>query len=203
MKTLIVLSLMFLCACSSSESGQQQVQSKEAAQAPDVYRVKFDTSKGPFVVEVHRSWAPNGADRFNDLVKQKFFDDARFFRVVKGFIVQFGISGDPAAAEMWRQMRIPDDPVKESNARGTLCFAMAGPGSRTTQLFINLGDNTQSLDPQGFAVFGRVVEGMDVVDQINAEYGEAPDQGRIQAEGNTYLKSSFPNLDYVKTARVE
>jgi len=196
MKTPIILSLMFLCACSSSESGQQ------ASTAPDVFRVKFDTSKGPFVVEVHRSSAPNGADRFYDLVKQKFFDDTRFFRVVKGFIGQFGISGDPAVAEKWRKQKMPDDPVKETNARGTLSFAMAGPGSRTTQLFINLGDNNQ-LDGMGFAAFGRVVEGMDVVDQINPEYGEAPDQGRIQAEGNDYLKQSFPKLDYIKTVRVE
>src|SRR5947209_3364660 len=113
------------------------------AAAPEVYKVKFDTSKGPFVVEVHRSWAPQGADRFYDLVQQKFFDDTRFFRVVKGFIVQFGISGDPASAASWRAKKIPDDPVKETNARGTLTFATAGPRTRTTQLFINLGDNAQ------------------------------------------------------------
>ena len=195
MKIPMILTLMFLCACSSSESGQ-------AGPAPDVFRVKFDTSKGPFVVEVHRSSAPNGADRFYDLVKQKFFDDTRFFRVVKGFIVQFGLSGDPEVAAKWRKQKIEDDPVKESNTRGTLSFAMAGPGSRTTQLFINFADN-ERLDGMGFAAFGRVVEGMEVVDQINSEYGESPDQGRIQAEGNDYLKQSFPNLDYIKTARVE
>ena len=195
MKTSIILTLLFLCACSSSESGQ-------AKPAPEVYRVKFDTSKGAFVVEVHRSSAPLGADRFYDLVKQKFFDETRFFRVVPGFIVQFGLSGDPETAAKWRTQKIPDDPVKETNARGTLSFAMAGPGSRTTQMFINFADNSR-LDGMGFAAFGRVVEGMEVVDQINSEYGESPDQGRIQAEGNEYLKSSFPNLDYIKTARVE
>lgn len=196
MKIPTILTLLFLCACSSQESGQA------AGPAPETFRVKFDTSKGPFIVEVHRDQAPLGVDRFYDLVKQKFFDETRFFRVVKGFIVQFGISGDPAVAEKWRVKRIPDDPVKEGNARGTLCFAKAGPGSRTTQMFINLGDNAQ-LAGMGFATFGKVVEGMEVVDQINSEYGETPDQGRIQAEGNDYLKGSFPNLDYIKTARVQ
>jgi peptidyl-prolyl cis-trans isomerase A (cyclophilin A) len=197
MKTHIALSLpiLLLCACSSSESGQ-------ASQAPEVFKVKFDTSKGPFVVEVHRSSSPNGADRFYDLVKQKFFDETRFFRVVPGFIVQFGISGDPTVAEKWRKQTIPDEPVKDTNARGTLCFAKAGPNSRTTQMFINLADNAR-LDGMGFAAFGRVVEGIEVVDQINSEYGESPDQGRIQAEGNDYLKRDFPNLDFIKTARVQ
>ena len=182
-----------LCACAWLQ----------AANAPDVFRVKFDTSKGPFVVEVHRAWSPNGADRFYDLVQQKFFDDIRFFRVVPGFIVQFGISGDPAVMAKWRPLRIPDDPVKQTNARGTITFAKAGPGSRTTQLFINLVDNSQQLNQMGFSPFGRVVEGMEVVDKINSEYGESPEQGRIQAEGNAYLKQKFPRLDYIKTARVE
>jgi len=197
MRVLIFVVLACLCGCSS------QPEAVTAPRAPDVFRVKFDTSKGAFVVEAHRAWAPNGADRFYDLAKQKFFDDTRFFRVVKGFMVQFGISGDPKTAESWRAKMIPDDPVKEGNVRGNVSFAMAGPGTRTTQLFINFADNSQSLDPQGFAAFGRVVSGMDVVDQINAQYGESPDQGRIQAEGNDYLKQAFPNLDYIKTARVE
>jgi peptidyl-prolyl cis-trans isomerase A (cyclophilin A) len=193
MRFLIIVALLCLCGCSS----------EQAVTTPEVFRVKFDTSKGVFVVEAHRAWAPNGADRFYDLAKQKFFDDTRFFRVVKGFMVQFGISGDPKTAESWRAKMIPDDPVKEGNVRGNITFAMAGPGTRTTQLFINFADNSQALDPQGFAAFGRVVSGMDVVDQINSQYGESPDQGRIQAEGNEYLKQTFPNLDYIKTARVE
>lgn len=197
MRSLILIALVCLCGCSS---GPEAVTTPAA---PEVFRVKFDTSKGVFVVEAHRAWAPNGADRFYDLVKQKFFDDTRFFRVVKGFMVQFGISGDPKTAESWRAKMIPDDPVKEGNVRGNISFAMAGPGTRTTQVFINFADNSQSLDPQGFAAFGRVVSGMDVVDQINSQYGESPDQGRIQAEGNDYLKQAFPNLDYIKTARVE
>lgn len=197
MRSLIFIALVCLCGCSS---GPETITTPAA---PEVFRVKFDTSKGVFVVEAHRAWAPNGADRFYDLVKQKFFDDTRFFRVVKGFMVQFGISGDPKTAESWRAKMIPDDPVKEGNVRGNISFAMAGPGTRTTQVFINFADNSQSLDPQGFAAFGRVVSGMDVVDQINSQYGESPDQGRIQAEGNDYLKQAFPNLDYIKTARVE
>ena len=190
MKTATLLSVLCVCGC------------LEAAQAPETFRVKFDTSKGPFVVEVHRSWSPNGADRFYELVQQKFFDETRFFRVVPGFIVQFGISGNPTLAANWRARRIPDDPVKQSNTRGTLCFAKGGPGSRTTQLFINLANN-ERLDASGFAAFGRVVDGMNVVDEINSEYGESPQQARIQAEGNVYLKAKFPRLDYIKTARLE
>lgn len=194
MKIPTLLALLFLGACSSSQSGPSKP-------APDTFRVKFDTSKGSFVVELHRDWSPAGVDRFYDLVQQKFFDDVRFFRVVKDFIVQFGISGDPGVAEKWRKDRIPDDPVKETNARGTVSFAKAGPGTRTTQLFINFGDNAR-LDDMGFSPIGKVVEGMEVVDQINSEYGESPDQGRIQSEGNAYLKQEFPNLDYIKSARV-
>ncbi len=190
-----VLLLLCIPLCSCSTPAKQE--------APAVYRVKFDTSKGPFVVEVHRDWAPIGADRFYDLVQQKFFDGDRFFRIVKGFIVQFGLNGDPAVSSQWESKTIPDDPVKQSNTPGMLSFAMAGPGSRTTQVFINLGDNAQSLDGQNFAPFGRVIDGMNVVTQLNDEYGEAPDQGKIQSQGNEYLKQSFPNLDYIKTARIE
>src|SRR4029077_19446479 len=133
--------------------------------APDVYKVKFDTSKGPFVVEVHRDWAPNGADRFYNLVKNGFFDNDRFFRVVSGFMVQFGINGDPKLSSVWREARIKDDPVKQSNARGYITFATAGPNTRTTQVFINFADNS-ALDNQGFAPFGKVVSGMNVVDAL-------------------------------------
>jgi len=191
----IALLLLPILLCSCSPPAKQE--------DPAVYRVKFETSKGPFVVEVHRDWAPNGADRFYDLVQQKFYDDNRFFRIVKGFIVQFGLNGDPTVSAQWQTKTIPDDPVKQSNTPGMLSFAMAGPGTRTTQIFINLGNNTQSLDPQGFAPFGRVIDGMSVVAQFNAEYAEAPDQGKIQALGNDYLKQTFPNLDFIKTARIE
>jgi cyclophilin family peptidyl-prolyl cis-trans isomerase len=176
--------------------------------APAVYKAKFDTSKGTFVIEVHREWAPNGADRFYNLVKNGYYNDARFFRVIDGFMVQFGISGNPDLAAVWRDARIPDDPVKQSNSRGMVTFATAGPDTRTTQVFINFGDNA-GLDGQGFAPFGQVVSGMDVVDAFFKGYGEGaprgqgPDQGRIQMQGNAYLITDFPKLDYVKKATIE
>jgi peptidyl-prolyl cis-trans isomerase A (cyclophilin A) len=176
-------------------------------QAPDRFRVRFETTKGPFVVEVTRAWAPHGADRFYNLVRVGYFDDVAFFRVIENFMVQFGINGDPAVNQVWREARIPDDPVSQSNKRGMLTFATAGPDTRTTQLFINFRDNA-GLDRQGFAPFGRVVEGLTVVDSLYSGYGEGapggmgPEQGRAQAEGNAYLKSRFPKLDFVKSARV-
>jgi peptidyl-prolyl cis-trans isomerase A (cyclophilin A) len=177
-------------------------------QAPPVYKAKFDTTKGAFVVEVHRDWAPNGADRFYNLVKNGFYDDVRFFRVISGFMVQFGIHGDPKVSAPWREAQLRDDPVKQSNKRGYITYAMAGPNTRTSQVFINFGDNG-SLDSQGFSPFGRVITGMEVVDKLNAEYGEGaprgrgPDQSRMQMEGNAYLTKDFGRLDYVKKATIE
>jgi peptidyl-prolyl cis-trans isomerase A (cyclophilin A) len=171
-------------------------------QAPASYKAKFDTSKGVFVVEVRRDWAPNGADRFYNLVKNGYFDNARFFRVVSGFMVQFGINGDPKVQAPWRDARIKDDPVKQSNKRGYMTFATSGRDSRTTQVFINFKDNA-GLDGQGFSPFGQVISGMDVVDQMYAGYGESPNQTNIQAQGNAYLTSSFPKLDFVKKATIE
>ncbi len=176
-------------------------------QAPATYKVKFDTSKGPFIVEVHRDWAPLGADRFYNLVKNGFFNNARFFRVISGFMVQFGINGDPAISSQWRSARINDNSVKKSNGRGLITFATAGPNTRTTQVFINYADNA-ALDGQGFAPFGQVTSGMNVVDALYSGYGEGapsgsgPEQGRVQSEGNAYLTSSFPKLDYIKSATV-
>jgi peptidyl-prolyl cis-trans isomerase A (cyclophilin A) len=181
--------------------------SKLTAQAPDSFKAVFNTTKGKFTIEVTRSLAPNGADRFYNLAKSGYFTDIAFFRVIPGFMCQFGIHGDPAISAKWRDANIPDDPVKGSNTRGTITFATAGPNTRTTQLFINFGDNT-GLDSQGFAPFGKVVQGMDVVDKINGEYGEGapsgngPDQQRIQMEGNDYLKKDFPKLDYIKSVTV-
>jgi len=181
--------------------------SRATEQAPDRFRVRFETTKGPFVVEVTRAWAPRGADRFFNLVRAGYYDDVAFFRVIEGFMVQFGISGDPRVNAVWREARIPDDPVTQSNRRGMVTYAMAGPDTRTTQLFINFKNNA-SLDAQGFAPFGRVVEGLSVVDSLYSGYGEGaprgmgPDQGRFQGEGNAYLRGSFPRLDFVKTARV-
>ena len=176
-------------------------------QAPAAYKVHFDTSKGPFVIQVNRAWAPHGADRFYNLVKHGFFDNVRFFRVISGFMVQFGINGDPRVSARWREASIPDDTVKQSNKRGMITFATAGPNTRTTQVFINFGDNA-ALDSQGFAPFGQVVSGMNVVDALNAEYGEGaprgrgPEQGKLQMEGNAYLAKSFARMDYVKKATI-
>jgi peptidyl-prolyl cis-trans isomerase A (cyclophilin A) len=170
------------------------------AVAPPLYRVKFTTTKGDFVVEVHRDWAPLGADRFYNLVRNRFFNGDPFFRIVPNFIVQFGLTGDPAVNRAWREANIKDDPVKQHNTRGTLVFATAGPGTRTTQLFINLRDNTGNLDGQGFAPFGTVTEGMDVVDGLNKEYGERPDQDSIQTQGKAYFDKNFPKLDKITSA---
>jgi peptidyl-prolyl cis-trans isomerase A (cyclophilin A) len=169
------------------------------AQAPDVYKVKFNTAKGDFVVQVTRAWSPLGADRFYNLVKNRFYDGAAFFRIVPGFVVQFGLSPDPAVSKAWREAKIGDDPVTQSNHRGYLSFATAGPGTRTTQVFINLVDNAR-LDSMGFSPFGQVIEGMELIDKLNTEYGEQPDQGRIEAEGRSYLDKSFPRLDTIKSA---
>jgi peptidyl-prolyl cis-trans isomerase A (cyclophilin A) len=170
--------------------------------APPTFRVQFDTSKGPFVVEVHREWSPKGADRFYDLIQQRFYDENRFFRVVPSFVIQWGIQGDPEFNLKWRNKNITDDPVKETNRRGTIAYAAGGPNTRTTQLFINLKDNPQ-LDKRGFSPFGEVVSGMNVVDGIYPGYGQTPDQDQIQVHGNVYLQKQFPQLDYIKTARVE
>lgn len=181
--------------------------SKAKERAPGRFHVRFETTKGPFVVEVTRAWAPHGADRFYNLVRSGYYDDVAFFRVIEGFMVQFGINGDPRVNAVWQEARIPDDPVTQSNKRGMVTFATAGPGTRTTQLFINFGDNV-GLDGQGFAPIGRVVTGMDVVDALHSGYGEGaprgrgPSQGRAQSEGNAYLRGSFPGLDFTKTARI-
>lgn len=175
--------------------------------APDVFEARFETSRGDFVIEVHRAWSPHGADRFYNLVGNGYYDDVRFFRVIAGFMVQFGIHGDTAVAAAWRGRRITDDPVAQSNTRGFVSYAMGGPNSRTTQVFINFGDNRR-LDGMGFSPFGRVTEGMDVVDALYSEYGEGapsgkgPDQARIQLEGNAYLEKNFPDLDFVRTATI-
>jgi len=176
--------------------------------APDTYKAKFDTSKGVFVIEVRRDWAPNGADRFYNLVKNGFYDNVRFFRVIPGFMVQFGINGDPKLSAQWREARIKDDPVRQSNKRGYITYATSGPDSRTTQVFINFADNSP-LDRQGLSPFGQVTSGMNVVDAINSEYGEGaprgrgPDQGRVQQEGNAYLAKDFSRLDFVNKATIE
>jgi len=171
------------------------------SKAPDTFNARFETSAGAFTVKVTRAWAPRGADRFYNLVKNGFFDGTRFFRVVPGFVVQFGLSGDPRVSAQWHTASIPDDPVIQHNARSTITFATAGPATRTTQLFINYGDNL-NLDGQGFSPFGQVVDGMGVVDKIYSGYGERPDQGLIETQGNAYLASQFPKLDSIAKATI-
>ncbi len=173
---------------------------KMPSTAPDIFKVRFECSHGNFVIECHKDWAPIGVEHFYELLKVKFYDEARFFRVVPGFVVQFGIAGDPALNAKYGEKTIKDDPVKQSNLKGMVTYAKTAlPNSRSTQLFINLADNIQ-LDSMGFAPFARVVEGMEVVERTNPEYRERPDQMMIRLQGNEYLKRMFPNLDYIKRA---
>ena len=176
--------------------------------APENFKVGFKTTKGDFTVEVTRAWAPLGADRFYNLVKAGYFTDIAFFRVISGFMAQFGIHGDPAVSAKWREAGITDDPVRQSNLKGYISYAMAGPNTRTTQFFINYANNS-NLDGSGFSPFGKVTSGMEVVESIYAGYGEGapggqgPNQGRIQMQGNAYLKQDFPKLDYTTSASLE
>ncbi len=206
---LYVCAFLFLSGCGEQEHGGFD---KEALlmpksdemneRAPDKFVVKFNTSAGEFRLAVTRSHAPVGVDRFYNLVMNGFYDEQRFFRVVPNFVVQFGIHGDPEISRKWRDATIKDDPVKSRNAPGTIAFAKSNqPHSRTTQVFINFDDNVH-LDRMGFATFGKVTEGMDVVDGINDKHQELPDQGRIQLQGNAYLQEEYPDLDYIVSARL-
>ncbi|HWB02261.1 MAG TPA: peptidylprolyl isomerase [Verrucomicrobiales bacterium] len=195
-------------AAPAAAAGDFSDPSKLTAKAPEKFKAKFETTKGTFVIAVERMYSPNGVDRFYNLVKSGYFKDVVFFRVIAGFMAQFGIHGDPKVSAKWRDANIQDDPVKGSNVRGAICFAKSGaPNSRSTQFFISFGNNTR-LDKDGFSAFGKVVEGMDVVDKLNSEYGEGapqgrgPDQQRVQMEGNAYLKKEFPNLDSIKSATI-
>jgi peptidyl-prolyl cis-trans isomerase A (cyclophilin A) len=177
--------------------------------APEKYQVKLETTKGDLVVEVTRAWSPHGADRFYNLVKIGYYDDTAFFRVISGFMAQIGINGDPKVNAAWRGAGIPDDPVVQSNTRGMVTFAMSSqPNSRTTQIFFNYSDGNKQLDGMRFAPFGKVVKGMDVIDKLYSGYGEGapqgrgPSQQRVQLEGNAYLKSEFPKLDYITKATI-
>jgi peptidyl-prolyl cis-trans isomerase A (cyclophilin A) len=171
--------------------------------APATYKARFDTSAGVFVVEVQREWAPLGADRFYNLVKNGFYDDARFFRVIDNFMVQFGINGNTGIQRAWLNTQLKDDPVKQSNKPGYITFATAGPNTRTTQVFINYRDNAP-LDKQGFAPFGQVISGMDVVQKLYSGYGEKPNAGNAYLmQGNEYVTKQFPRLDFIKKASIE
>ena len=217
---IFAIALMFFSAgCSKKQTEQiQQAQINPAllnpnpdelnAQAPDIFKIKFETSKGDFVMEVHRDWSPHGADRLYFLAKNGFYDGVRFFRVLDGFMAQFGYHGDTKVIAAWENLNIPDDPVVQSNTRGYVSFAKSSlPNSRTTQLFINFGDNS-FLDESGFSPVAVVTEGMDVVDQLYSGYGEGaprgngPNQAEIQRGGNKYLNENFPKLDYIKKAYI-
>lgn len=211
----IAPAVLALIGCSSSDETKKEEPKKEAAappkqeQAPDVFKINLDTSKGPVVIEIHRDWAPIGADHLYSLVKLGFYDGDYFFRYVRNFIVQFGINGDPKTNNAWRNVNLPDDPVKQSNVKGTLTYATAGPRTRSTQLFINLKNN-QALDKDGFAPLGKVVGGMDVVESLYSSYGDmpgmggqGPDSAKIEAQGNEYLTSHFPRLDFIKKATIQ
>jgi peptidyl-prolyl cis-trans isomerase A (cyclophilin A) len=211
MTRLIAFLLVFFCtAAAFAQLSVNRALMNPAAlteQAPSVYKARFDTSKGMFIIEVHRDWAPNGADRFYNLVKNGFYDEDRFFRVITGFMVQFGINGTPLLSAQWENANIKDDPVTQSNEQGFVTFATRGPNTRTTQVFINYKDN-HGLDSQGFAPFGQVTLGMAVVESLYNGYGEGaprgsgPSQSRIQADGNPYLLSQFPKLDYITKAAI-
>jgi peptidyl-prolyl cis-trans isomerase A (cyclophilin A) len=208
--TVSAISLASLPSCASGPAGDRSAlldTTHSAEIAPETFRVRFETSRGPFVVEAHHAWSPWGVDRFYYLVRRNFYDSAAFFRVLPGYIAQFGINGDPQIAASWQQRLFPDDTTRhESNLRGRISFASAGPHTRNTQLFINLRNNA-SLDAS-YAPIGEIVEGMNVVDSLWSGYGDGPpggkgaDQSRIFAQGNRYLLKDFPKLDYVKTARV-
>ena len=199
----IVWSVLWLMLAGCSGSSQ----SKQAASVPDLFKVNLDTSKGPVVIEVHKDWAPLGAERFYQLVKSGYYDGARFFRVLPGFMAQFGIAADPQTTAKWKESNLQDDPVKQSNTRGMVTFATAGPNTRTTQMFINTGDNAR-LDSQGFAPIGKVISGQEAVESFFSGYGEGAPAGRgpaqqlIEMQGNAYLEKDFPELDFIKKASI-
>jgi len=218
---LTLLTALFLAACSSSTDQQKKSAEAERATTPPVaekaptpppapaaapeekaktFKVRFTTSKGPVLIEVHPEWAPLGAEQFRKLVQAKYFDGVRFFRIVPNFVVQFGLAANPAVTKKW-DVAIKDDAVAQTNRTGALSFATMGPETRTTQIFINLKSNP-SLDTQGFAPFAQVIEGMEIIEHLYGGYGEQPDQGAITSQGNAYLEKNFPNLDYIKTATI-
>ncbi len=193
-------------AVGSIQADDKDPKTPKPDSVPEKFLVKFETSKGDVVIAVNRAWSPIGAARFYDAVQAGFYDECRFFRVVPGFMVQWGINGDPEVQSKWRKAEINDDkvPAKDlaSNTRGYITFAKSGkPHSRTTQLFINYGDNDR-LDEMGFTPFGQVIQGMEIIDKINSKHRERPDQGAIQQEGNAYLKAEFPDLDFIKKATI-
>ncbi len=207
-----LLVTVWVCVSASAQTVPLRLNPKAPElnrRAPDLFDVRLETSRGAILIKVHRDWAPHGADRFYDLVRAGYYDGDRFFRVIRGRWAQFGINGDPKIANAWRTQTIPDDPRRESNVRGTVAFAFAVPNGRTTQVFINLRDNSATHDPEAFVPFGKVIAGMAVADALNSEYGEAAGsgiragkQGPLFQRGNAYLESHFPRLDFIRRATV-
>lgn len=202
MKQVLWISLFLAVLTGCSKSPESAVAPIKDEKAPDLFKVNLDTSKGPVVIEVHRDWAPLGADRFYTLVKTGYLDNARFFRTIPNFMTQFGLAADPKVTARWNGSELSDEPVRQSNVRGMVTFAKAGPNTRTTQMFINIGNGNARLDKDGFAPFGRVISGIDNVDEFYNEYGDSPVQSLITQQGNAYLEQAFPKLDYIKTARL-
>jgi peptidyl-prolyl cis-trans isomerase A (cyclophilin A) len=211
-----LLSIMFVCGALFAQTKATPSAAKKSpaparnlldpstmkSKAPETFKAKFTTTQGDFVVQVTRAWAPIGADRFYNLVRGKFFDGSPFFRVIPGFMVQFGLNTNPKVSAVWMKQDLQDEPVKQSNKRGFISYAKAGPNTRTTQMFINYGDNSR-LDPQGFSPFGEVIEGMAVVEKFNSEYGDnGSSQGGIQQMGKAWLDKNMPKVDYIKTATI-
>lgn len=198
----VAIGFVFLTSCAPEKPAE--VKKKEPIHAPDVFQAKMVTTKGPIVLEIHRNWAPKGADRFYELIQERYFDKVKFHRVMRGFVAQFGVHRDPKIQALWRQMKIADDPVLEKNVRGTLTFAARGPATRTSQLFINLKNNLE-LDKDGFAPIGKVVEGMEVADKLSFLYGDhpptgnGPDPKRMELEANDYMDRAFPRMDSIET----
>ncbi len=201
MKQIVLPVLLVIALTSCSKPPESSSVLPKDKKSPELYKVALDTSKGPVVIEVHRDWAPLGADRFYTLVESGYLDQARFFRTLPHFMTQFGLAADPKVTARWEGTELVDDPVRQSNTRGMVTFAKRGPNTRTTQLFINVFDNSR-LDADGFAPFGRVTSGIDNVDEFYNLYGNAPEQGMIKQQGNAYLAQAFPLLDYIKTARI-
>jgi len=207
MRWLLFVALTLLWGCSSSEpkTDLRKMEKRLPDKPPVNYKVTFNTTAGRIVLDIHHDWAPKGADHFFELLKAKFYDGVRFHRVVRKFIVQFGINGDPKIQQSWSALRIPDDPIKHKNTRGTISYAKIGANDRATQVFINLADN-KILDKDHFVPFGEVVEGMDVVDKLYSVYGEVmprgngPDPTRMELEGNSYIERKFPRLDKINDA---
>ena len=204
---LVVMGLLALTSCTTEKPAE--VKKKEPT--PEVFQAKMETSKGDIIMEIHRDWAPRGADRFYELIQEKFYNETKFHRVLKGFVAQFGVNKDPKIQALWRQLKIADDPVKEKNVRGTVTFAARGPSTRTTQLFINLKDNSKDdmdLDKMGFAPIGKVIEGMDIADKLSFLYGDHPPNGsgpdpkRMELEANGYMDRAFPRMDFIKTITI-